>query len=415
MTPSTVNPRTGSSLSDLTLRQAWRWWRGELAESVPVGLRPAARLLATATFLRICDGRARAWRYVAGQARILGELDIGEMPGSEQPAALKAWLAGLAPRAEETVLVLCPGQALLKTVELPAAAAENLGQVLSYELDRYTPFKADEVYFDYRQLRGGLGREELKVQFAIVPVALADPLLDLLDRAGVRPAVLAVGDDLRPEYLPLNLLPPQRRLGTGSRLGSLNALLAGLALALFAVALALPVWQKRQAVATLTPLVEQARLSAETADRLRQDLDREVQEYNFVLQRKHTHPAAVVVLNELTRVLANGTWLQQLDLRSHPDGWEVLMEGETTQSSKLVGIVDGSPLFRDSGYKSPLTKGQAPSSERFQLGALLKSAPPVEPVPLAEKQPPAASRPLSHDDAATAVDMLVPPSTASSL
>ena len=33
---------------------------------------------------------------------------------------------------------------------MPAATEENLPQVLSFEMDRLTPFRSDEVYFDHR-------------------------------------------------------------------------------------------------------------------------------------------------------------------------------------------------------------------------------------------------------------------------
>ena len=46
------------------------------------------------------------------------------------------------------VVALPPEQVLRKTITLPAAVEENLRQVLAYDLDRHTPFKPEEVYFD---------------------------------------------------------------------------------------------------------------------------------------------------------------------------------------------------------------------------------------------------------------------------
>lgn len=172
-----------------------------------------------------------------------------------------------------------------------------------------------------------------------------------------------------------------------ARIGKSNTLLAALTLILIGAALALPIWQKQQAIAALKPLVEDAKREAEGADRLKTELDALVQTYNFLLQRKHTYPAATVVIDELTRVLPDGTWLQQLNLRSHPKGWEIQIQGETTISSRLASVIEDSPLFRDAGFKSPLVKGQAPASERFHLGAELESAPAPKPQPLAGKRP----------------------------
>ena len=183
-----------------------------------------------------------------------------------------------------------------------------------------------------------------------------------------------------------------------------------LALILIATALALPIWQKRQEIAALNPLVERAKREAEGADRLKSELDTLVQTYDFLLQRKHTYPAATMVLDELTRVLPDGTWLQQLNLRSHPKGWEIQIQGETTISSRLASVIEDSPLFRDAGFKSPLVKGQAPGSERFHLGAELESAPAAKAQRLADKRRPSPAMVVRTAEA-PAADAVPPPAT----
>jgi len=40
--------------------------------------------------------------------------------------------------------------ALLRYVDLPLAVKENLHETLGYEMEKYTPFSADDVYFDCR-------------------------------------------------------------------------------------------------------------------------------------------------------------------------------------------------------------------------------------------------------------------------
>lgn len=44
-------------------------------------------------------------------------------------------------------------EAIFRFVSLPASAKENLGQVLEYELARYTPFPPEEVYYDFQLLK----------------------------------------------------------------------------------------------------------------------------------------------------------------------------------------------------------------------------------------------------------------------
>ena len=369
------------------LRHFYNWWSGELAAFVPLRLRPAARFLSDAAFVAIEGKRVQVNCWREGRIERLDDLDLGPLPQAEQPLALRAWLSrALAPGAAPALL-LQPGDALSHQIEMPRAAEESLRQAIAFELNRYTPFKANEVYFDCRVLKRMSGERGLTVQFAVAPKTRVDASLSLLAQAGARPAAVVLADDLSPERMPLNLLPPEQRVNTAPRISAANTLLAALALILLGVALALPVWQKQQAIAAINPLVQDAKRQAEGADRLKSELDTLVQTYDFLLQRKHSYPAATAVIDELTRVLPDGTWLQQLNLRSHPKGWEIQLQGETTISSRLASVIEDSPLFRDAGFKSPLIKGQAPASERFHLGAELESASAPKPQRLADKRP----------------------------
>ena len=368
------------------LRHFYNWWSGELAAFVPLRLRPAARFLSDAAFVAIEGKRVQVNCWREGRIERLDDLDLGPLPQAEQPLALRAWLSrALAPGAAPALL-LQPGDALSHQIEMPRAAEESLRQAIAFELNRYTPFKANEVYFDCRVLKRMSGERGLTVQFAVAPKTRVDASLSLLAQAGARPAAVVLADDLSPERMPLNLLPPEQRVNTAPRISAANTLLAALALILLGVALALPVWQKQQAIAAINPLVQDAKRQAEGADRLKSELDTLVQTYDFLLQRKHSYPAATAVIDELTRVLPDGTWLQQLNLRSHPKGWEIQLQGETTISSRLASVIEDSPLFRDAGFKSPLIKGQAPASERFHLGAELESASAPKPQRLADKR-----------------------------
>jgi general secretion pathway protein L len=394
----------------LNLRRFWNWWSGELVAWVPLKLRPAARFLKDSTFIEIEGKRIQAKRYREGRLQNLDEMDLTKLPLAERPLALRAWLTRAVPVLDELGLVLSPGAGLARRIELPSAAAENLRQAIGYELNRYTPFKASDVYFDYRVLKRVPGERGLTVQIAVAPKIRVDPWLSLLAKAGVRPAAVVFADDLSAERMPLNLLPIERRVNTASRISASNTLLAALALILFAAALAVPVLQKRQAITALNPLVESAKREAEGADRLKKELDTLVEIYDFLLQRKHTYPAVTIVMNELTRILPDGTWLQQLNLRSHPKGWEIQIQGETTISSRLASVIEDSPLFRDAGFKSPLVKGQAPGSERFHLGAELESAPAAKAQRLADKRRPSLATAVRTVEA-PAADAMPQPAT----
>ena len=105
----------------------------------------------------------------------------------------------LAARLQETVsqwglegspvsLAVSRDLGFLRPAALPQAAAENLAQVVAYELDRFLPLPADRLYYDYQVL--GETETEIRLMLMALPREPVDECLGLLTRAGLRPMAL---------------------------------------------------------------------------------------------------------------------------------------------------------------------------------------------------------------------------------
>ena len=68
--------------------------------------------------------------------------------GRSAIGALTSMVYGGAATPNRLLVALPARDVLRKRIVLPAAAEENYRQVLAYDLDRHTPFKAEELYFD---------------------------------------------------------------------------------------------------------------------------------------------------------------------------------------------------------------------------------------------------------------------------
>lgn len=73
----------------------------------------------------------------------------------------------------------------LRPATLPQAAAENLAQVVSYELDRFLPLPAERLYYDYQTL--GVTDTGINLMLMALPREVVDNSLNLLTQAGLRP------------------------------------------------------------------------------------------------------------------------------------------------------------------------------------------------------------------------------------
>ena len=322
-------------------------------------------------------------RVVHEKAAEVGRLDMASLDAVGQKQAFQSEFNRVAPQKGDAVLYLSQEHVLCKKLNLPLAAEENLRQVIAFEMDRHTPFHAGQVYFDYRFVHRG---EQLEISLAVAPRNAIDETLRQLAIWGAQAvAVLVEGDatnDAPWSLLPDGLLQKSK----GARLPRLNTALTAGAVMLLCVALALPIWQKRETVLALRPQLDNARKQAEAAEDLRRQLEAMMANYNYLLNKKRESPPVVAVLEDVTRILPDDTWVQQFDLK----GNEVIIQGETATSSTLVGLFEQAKTLHNASFRAPLTKGLGVNSERFQLAVETRPLPraETEPQPILPVQPP---------------------------
>lgn len=357
-----------------------RWWGRELAALVPPALRPQNRPSPGMLWVGMEQGALVLWR-LAGQKRSeIGRVNLA----AGDAAAHKIAFDALRNKAGVRSVGIClpAAQVLRKQVTLPLAAAENLTQVLGFELGRQTPYTADQAYYDQRLLREDRSGNRLHVLLGVAPRAVVDEILSTLTALGVTPQAVVVSDELESTGSCLNLLPVRLRPKPGYARYKLYGAMAGVTLVLLAVLLAAPLWKKREVAIALQPVLAQAQRQADAVDALKQEQERLLAEYNFPTEHKLATPAKVALLEEVTRILPDNTWLQQLEIH----GADVSMQGNTGSSASLIGLFERSTLLENANFKSPLVKvqlgraqdGQAQAGEeRFQLAVGIKAIDPA--------------------------------------
>ena len=133
----------------------------------------------------------------------------------------------------------------------------------------------------------------------------------------------------------------------------------------------------------LGTLADEARARAAVSETLRLELDTRVADYNAALERKYAYPGALQVVDAVSKLMPDDTWLTQFELKSVAKGKEMqrelLMRGETANAGRLVQLFEESELFAQAAPRSQTTKIQPGPGEIFDLGAQLKPAPKTSP------------------------------------
>jgi general secretion pathway protein L len=313
--------------------------------------------------------------------------------------------------------VLSREEALVRRVTLPGATEENLQQVLGFEMDRLTPFKAEDVYFDYRVVARDPATGQIQVQVALARRDLVDAKVEKLRGWGANVQGVTVQDDVS-HAAPLDLLPHEMRgQEESARDRYLVPALAILVVFLLAVALLYPVYLKREVVIGLNPQLAKAKQEAEATDVVRTSLERQVTDYNFLAARKQGSWPALAFVEEVSRLLPDNTWVNQMDVKTVGKTREIQVTGETASASKLIEIFEGSNVLQNATPKGAVTRGSLPGTERFMIVAEAKPRPlppqrslieVAEALPAMASPPPAQPAPPPEAEPAVATPVAPP-------
>ena len=372
----------------------WRWWTGELAALLPERIARGSRVP-----VLVLEGGEVVLVEPKSAAGPAARVALASLDPAQARAAVRALLDRAGESRGRARLRLARDEALVRRVSMPAATEENLAQVVGFEMDRLTPFRAEDVYFDQQVVSRDPAAGQIGVQLAVARRELVDARVARLRELGVSVQGVSARDEGGHGAAGLDLLPSGQR---GER-ESPNERLIRLSLAVAVVlllfaALFLPAWQKRESIIEMHPSIAKAKQEAEATDALARTLERQVADYNFVQARRHA-PPALAYLEDVSRLLPDNTWVQQFDLRTAGKSREVQITGETTSSSKLIEILEQSTLLQNATPKGSVTRGSQPGTERFMIAAETRAKPAPEALPARDvaivqpSTPPAAPAP----------------------
>ena len=327
---------TDVNVLGVRLSEGVRWWWGELRAMAAPLLTPAARVGSGVTAERQADGAFLIRRQ--GGADVLHR-------SSDPPVA-----AALTLPREAVLFRWAPAP--------PSLGDGDLRRMVALDLDRLTPFQADDVYYEVarpRAAQGGAGRARI----AVILRDAADRTLADAQGAGVTATALLAADR---EGAVLDLLPAMRRAGA-IRPDRRAAYLWTLVGVLLALNVAAAVWRDVRETARL-----QAAVAAErpVAARIR-GLRREAQDLALDLQaqaaaRRDGEPLRV--LDALTRAIPDGAWVQRLSL----DGASVRVAGLRREGLDVAEALRRASPLVDVRNADPAA---TPAADAFDLVATL--------------------------------------------
>ncbi len=329
------------------LNEIVSWWLRQMLGLVPASWRERDAGPANAIVL--------AWHDSGGTAELFARRDhkeasLGRFALDEAGLRQARKMLGNR-RAPATVLRLPAGLLLEREVTLPLAAEQGLERVVRYEMDRFTPFAAEEVFFSAAVRRRDRAQGRLSIGISVVPRARIAPALAAMAALKLAPGLLeapVAGGEAR--RIPL--------VGTGPRSSRRGArLLAAAAIAcaaLAVVALALPFWLQAEASAEVEARIAALKPRLAEAEALRTRMAAAAEGSDAIGAERARVGDALHALATLTDILADDTHLTALTVQKR----QVTLEGQSAAAAKLLTTLSTDPTIRNAAFAAPVTRAE---------------------------------------------------------
>ncbi len=342
-----------------------RWWGCELAFLIPIKVRQFFQAPRTAIIIQPMGEQFDLSYEINGVQKKLVTVarDISKVNVVQK-------LLSNDNRFKDAIFILrlSHHEVLSKTLNLPLAAQANVSQVVHYELDRYSPFQVEKVYFATRIESIDTEAAQLIVQLIFMPRKLLETLYADCKMLGISLDFVEAENfpnDLQQLHCLYNLLPPhlQPKIANTPR-----RIIAGLVMSLvflIVASLTLPVWLEYEAVENLQTKIAKIDKEVKAVKTLQAEIDVIREENQVLINDKTATPNVVAILNEISMLMKDDSWLSYLQ---YSEG-QVQLQGESPKASNLLTDLEASDYFAKVNFASPVTQDKASGMERFQISA----------------------------------------------
>jgi len=353
------------------LRAFWRWWSGELFELLPENMQKAISQRQQKLYVEVDDDK-----LIMSLGNQVAQREVLRLPVD----APDAEDADIPREVQQTILLLPEDQVLARRISLPAAAEENLREVLGFEMDLHTAFVASEVYYDFTVVGRDSARQKLTVDLIYAPRDAVTKLVEGAASLGLKTDIVTCRRRDNNNLQPVNLLPQKMRRTRRIDVRSVNLGLTALLAVLLVTSITIPIVRKNRAIEAMEAHVQTAAAAAREGSQLRQNLEKMADASRFLVEKKATAVMAVELIDEVSRVIPDHTWITRLNLSET----ELQMQGQSSSSASLIAAIESSPHFENVRFASPVVQIQGTESDRFHIAASV-----VEPSAMdAEEQAP---------------------------
>ncbi len=341
------------------------WWLHGLSFFCPQPLQRVIGLTPDQITIEFNDEQVLLKHFTADG---IESIDTQKFSGTDeiQRTAALQWLHQKQTKPTQIIFLLPEEITLRKTLSFPAATYSNLREAIGFELSRRTPFTTEQAYFDYSITERNRTSDTLQIELFVVPRQYVDPVLKQLNEWNITiDAIKPVSS--RQTKVKINLLPPEQQPDSNNQTDRPTLILASCAFLLILATLYLPLIQQSRQLTALESEISINRKSAIQLQKLKTQKQNIIEQINFLAIKHQSKLPSIELLNEVTKIIPDHTWLTRLIVKNN----QLQLQGESSNASSLIQLIESSSLFTQAQFRSPVTQNTANGKDKFHLSAKL--------------------------------------------
>jgi general secretion pathway protein L len=282
--------------------------------------------------------------------------------GRPSPSLPADWESAL--RGSRVEIMLRSDDVLFRSLDFPKRAVDFLDGMIRAQIDRLTPWSANDVVFGWSH-PANIANERIQLTLAATSKDKIQPLVQLARNLGAA-SMTAFAEPPSSEGAPVKFKVFETSLHSAvgrtvdlPRILRISLLSTGL---LAAISLALAAYVGNTLDAEQQQLL---RRIAERRASLRLQTAGGGSAQDLLAKRKQTTPSSVMVLESISRVLPDSTYVTELRV----EGDKLQVVGISQDAPSLIKLMEQSPQFSRATFFAPTTRAQSDPGERFHIEA----------------------------------------------
>lgn len=337
------------------------WWIGELSSLIPSRI---FKMLSTNLILLtidVFDTEIKIGRFQGDSYLDLAHVKLSFQDSVNDHDVVKK--IAKQQKVNQIIFRIPEAKSMVRIIQdLPQSMENNLEEALFFELERLTPFHPEDLLFDYHLCEKNIENKTITVQLAMIPKIAVSELKELGKLWGVEPDQIdLVGDDASKRST-FNFLKSGYK-NHHSKIDPFNKYILLVIILSIALIIFFPIIYHNLILQSVNRQIDHIKSKAETALFIRHQIDDLVSEQRFLSEFEGNHPAFAEILEVLTKILPNDTWIIRLGVF----GTSVKISGYAKTASQLVKIIEESKIFKNVVTNSSFVRDSKLDRERFEF------------------------------------------------